>query len=204
VTINGLDQIPHDLWPAVDLPPLSWTDRLTLVLAGFGLTFQLSDRGETVQLVKLPRPAGYLHTYSVTLSQPDLDGIAAQFPRGAIEGSASSVTLWGTEQEHARLQKLLVRHATDAQAGRSVAGGGRGMTLHTLRVQQQPVGVILKTLEQKLQLRFQFDPEVSAQLQTRVTLDIRDVPLEKLLDEVLTPVGLTHRREGDVIRIGRQ
>ncbi|HXT57480.1 MAG TPA: hypothetical protein VN699_02545, partial [Pirellulales bacterium] len=40
IEIAGLEQIPHDLWAAADLPPLSWTDRMTLIANEFDLTFR--------------------------------------------------------------------------------------------------------------------------------------------------------------------
>ncbi len=51
VTVENSNAIPHDLWPAVDLPPLPWVDRMTLLLAGFGLTFDIDPRGESVKLI---------------------------------------------------------------------------------------------------------------------------------------------------------
>src|SRR5690242_3065684 len=51
VRVENADSMPHDLWPAVNLPPLAWVDRLTLLLVGFGLTFELDDRASAVRLV---------------------------------------------------------------------------------------------------------------------------------------------------------
>jgi hypothetical protein len=53
VTVINAEAIGHDLWPAVRLPALPWTDRLTLLLAGFDLTFQLDQRGTSVRLVPI-------------------------------------------------------------------------------------------------------------------------------------------------------
>jgi hypothetical protein len=53
VAVENADAIPHDLLPAVDLPPLIWVDRMTLLLAGFGLTCVIDDRGTVVRLVPL-------------------------------------------------------------------------------------------------------------------------------------------------------
>jgi hypothetical protein len=55
VSVVNPEAIPLDLWPAVRLPPLAWTDRLTLLLAGFGLTFEIDGGGTAVRLV--PQPA---------------------------------------------------------------------------------------------------------------------------------------------------
>jgi hypothetical protein len=54
-SIENAEQIPHDVWPAYDLPPMPLTERLTLVLAGFGLTFQVSEDGGQIRITPIPR-----------------------------------------------------------------------------------------------------------------------------------------------------
>jgi hypothetical protein len=53
LSVNLPEAIPHDLWPAVDLPSLTWTDRLSLVLAGFDLTFEIDPAKKTIALKPL-------------------------------------------------------------------------------------------------------------------------------------------------------
>ncbi len=52
--IANLEQVPHDLWAAADLPPLSLADRLTLVAIQFDLTFQVAANGSRLELVPVP------------------------------------------------------------------------------------------------------------------------------------------------------
>ncbi len=52
--IDNPQLLPHDLFPAVDLPPLPLVDRLSLLLSGFGMTFQLSRDGKLIRLVPIP------------------------------------------------------------------------------------------------------------------------------------------------------
>src|SRR4051794_23782081 len=54
VKIAGADRVGHDLWRGADLPPLSWLDRLTLVLAEFDLTFKIERGGAEIEIIKLP------------------------------------------------------------------------------------------------------------------------------------------------------
>jgi hypothetical protein len=54
--IANLEQAPHDLWAAADLPPLSLVDRLTLVAIQFDLTFHVTANGSRLELV--PAPGG--------------------------------------------------------------------------------------------------------------------------------------------------
>ncbi|HTU25336.1 MAG TPA: hypothetical protein VMF30_08065, partial [Pirellulales bacterium] len=54
VKIAGLERIPHDLWAGRRLPPMAWTDRLTLLAIEFGLAYEIEADGRTVRLVKIP------------------------------------------------------------------------------------------------------------------------------------------------------
>ncbi len=56
---NGLivlnpELIPHDLWAAVDLPPLSLLDRLTLIVWQYGLTYAINATATEIRLVPIP------------------------------------------------------------------------------------------------------------------------------------------------------
>jgi len=57
LSIDHLERIPHDLWAAADLPPLSLADRLTLIAVQFDLTFKVADGGARLELVPLPENA---------------------------------------------------------------------------------------------------------------------------------------------------
>ncbi len=52
--IEGLERVPHDLWPAADLPALDFAEHMSLLLAGFGLTFQPIREAPRIRLVPLP------------------------------------------------------------------------------------------------------------------------------------------------------
>jgi hypothetical protein len=54
LVIRGLERVPHDLWAAVDLPPMKLVDRLALIAVQFDLAVRISDRGKRVELVPLP------------------------------------------------------------------------------------------------------------------------------------------------------
>ncbi len=54
LAVAGLDRVPHDLWAAADLAPLSLVDRLTLIAIQFDLTFEIAPDGASVALVPIP------------------------------------------------------------------------------------------------------------------------------------------------------
>jgi hypothetical protein len=68
-------------------------------------------------------------------------------------------------------------------------------------VNEQPVGAILKTLEQKLHVQLEYAAGVRERLPIRVSLDVSNVTLETLLRAALTPAGLTFRRADETFVI---
>ena len=43
---------------------MPWTERMTLVLAGFGMTFEFADGGASIRLVPLPEVLTIERTYT--------------------------------------------------------------------------------------------------------------------------------------------
>lgn len=198
VKLEGVERVPHDLWAAWDLPGLAWSDRMTLLLAGFGLTYELADGGASARLVPMPAPTLVKRDYPATLPSSEHVALKALFPEAVIDERGTRVELSGTAEEHTRLQQWLRREAgTDRMPKPRAANNTR----FTLSVTGQPVRAILDTLENQLNLTFQFASNVDEPLHTRVSFDVREVPLSELLDAALTPAGLTHRQQGDTIVI---
>ena len=54
VSITNIQAIPHDLWPAGQLPRLGLVEQVTLIAAGFDLTFRMDANGKTVTLIPIP------------------------------------------------------------------------------------------------------------------------------------------------------
>jgi hypothetical protein len=52
VQTAGKELLPHDLWPAASLPEMSFTDKMTLLLAGFQLTYKIDSSG--IRLMPIP------------------------------------------------------------------------------------------------------------------------------------------------------
>ena len=47
----GSERIPHDLWAAGELPAMPLADQLTVLLAGFGLTYQVQPDRRSIEIV---------------------------------------------------------------------------------------------------------------------------------------------------------
>ena len=91
IQIAGLERLPHDLWAAADLPPLSLAERLTLIAAQFDLTFQIAVGGTRLNLAPVP------------------DGLPALPADRPAISAGHAATKPAASVEQTRIQRLSVR-----------------------------------------------------------------------------------------------
>jgi hypothetical protein len=78
-TVVDEQQVPHDLWPERQLPPMPALDRAVLLLSGFDLTCQISADGRKLRVVPIKRPLKLIGPAPPTVSRtrPPQPGSAA-------------------------------------------------------------------------------------------------------------------------------
>jgi hypothetical protein len=182
-------RVPHDVWPAMELPALAWTDRLTLVLAGFDLTFRFEDQGRAVRFEPLAEQTPIVRHYPHTLSQRKLQEILSEFPAATVSQSGDQLVLRGTAGEHARLGERLRQPLGRAERSRQPSE----RTVYTLNVQQQRVEDLLHAVCQRSDLELDTRLVSPETLQTRISLGVQEASLEELLSAILTPIGMQYR-----------
>jgi len=193
------ERIPHDLWPATSLPPLPFADRMSLLAAGFGLTFEFSPDGTAVRLIPVPENATVSRTYTVGSSAA---GLAAQlgekFPRSKIRATGRQIAVVGPLEDHTMIARLLSGDPVRRPSGN---GGAAGKMVFTLRVEDAPVGAILKTLANKPNIDVKYDPSLVPKLRQLVSVSVKEATLEEFLEATLEPAGLTYKRNGNTIEV---
>lgn len=98
VEIAGLDQIPHDLWAAAELPALSLADRLTLIAIQFDLTFKASADGNQLELAPIPE--------DLRPTAADKDGFGPLRPSTPTPRTRKNAA---TSLDRTRIQRMAVR-----------------------------------------------------------------------------------------------
>lgn len=71
--------------------------------------------------------------------------------------------------------------------------------LYSMEVQEQKIRDVLLALGRTTDLSFVIAPGVEG----AVTVDLKQVTLEEMLDAMLTPIGLSFQREGNIIRVSK-
>ncbi len=201
VNVQNAELIPHDLWPAQSLPPLPRVDRLSLLVAGFGLTFQIDAQGTAIRLVPLPESAALEKTYTTRGNAADL---AVQLrrivPLAQIRTEPGKLRVTASQDDHDKVERLLAgERVTTTKKVKPGAGGGEKR--YTLTVENQPAGAVLKTVANSLGKELKYDEALLEKLKTNVSFTAKDVTLEELMKKTLTPLGLTYKLDEKALEI---
>lgn len=186
------EAVPHDLWAAVKTPPLALTDRLTLVLAQFELTFELDDDDTAMRLAPLPEVTVIERRYPGGTSAARVaERFRQRLPAGDVSVVNGEVVVRARVEEH----ELLTARSSAGQEKKPVAGESR----YQLQLQGVPLRQALAALEKRLTISFTYDAEdltkAGVDLDMPVSIRVQDVTLDALLTTLLQPVGLAYRRE---------
>ena len=161
LTIVGKDSMPHDLWPAIDLPPLDAVDNLTLVLAGFHVTFQFSPDGSSIRLVAMPKEASLGRTYTAGADARQLaEKLAAQFPAATIRSAGRDLEVDGPYEVHDAVARLLRGQRVRTPSALTY----NSQKTYSLTVENQLVGGVMKALSRQLGKEIVFDVKVERRL----------------------------------------
>jgi hypothetical protein len=199
--IGEAERIPHDLWPAGELPALPYSDQLTVMLIGFDLTFEIKPAERTLEIVPL-RPLTVNRRYRLPRGFPNPDALLQHVPaaRARVEGEMMSVD--ARIEDHEKLAKLLRGRSTQTPASRAKR---QSKQVYTLRVQEQSVGAVLEELAERLGWQIEIDSEsiraAGLSLEKRVSFSVENSDEDELLDAVLRPAELDYLRENGRLRI---
>ena len=202
VKISGMEQAPHDLWPAVSLPPLAWTDRMSLVLAGFDLTFEIADAGNSVRLVSIPAKVVIEKTYS---SRGAVGAVVAQLRRATsgaeIRVEQGKIVVAGLQEDQEVVEGLLAGPKGTPAKSTKVKKGPVEKRYSLTAGKNDPAGAIVRTVAVQLGKELKYDANVLEKLKQNVPLSVKEVTLDELLMAVLKPLGLSYKLTDEALEI---
>lgn len=197
IRVVDLESIPHDLWPKVDLPPLTFAERMGLLLAGFDLTFEYAPDGSAIRLVPLPQQATIERSYSL---RPDQAALArtleTRIPGIQVRAGASRIQVTGTWQQHEAVKRLLEGPRSPATPRNTDR-----FTRYTLRIENKSVQAVASAVASQVGRQIEFDPRTADKLDRLVSFDVKEVTLEELLRAILQPAGLSFELTGKTLRV---
>lgn len=171
---------------------------MSILLAGFNLTFKLDLATRKLLLIPLPERVSLTRSYTKRLSAANLAKIKAQFPTLIIKQTDNRLEAQGSYEDHDLLSRLL-RGETIRKTVPKLS-----QKRFTLRVMQAPAAAIIDSVLQQEKFTVRFAPSVATLLKTRVDLDITDATLSELLEKTLGPLGLTYQLKDQQLTITKK
>ena len=181
LSLDRLEAIPHDLWPATELPPTNVVDFLTIVTAGFDLSFEFDEGGSVVRLVPAPAEVQLTEEYPVskaTVSQ--VAKLRQSAPAATIDVQSNRIMVVGSWEDHQQIRRLLSgRTRRDATAHLE-----KRYDLHVEASGER----LLTTVAAQLGLKLHLDDLARERLQSRIRVDVTQATTDQLLDAILLPL----------------
>ena len=199
--IERLDKaIPHDLWAAASLPPLSLSDRLTLVLAQFDLTFELA--GGKLKLVRIPEEVWIERSYPGGRQPQELaDQLTERLPELKVRVEQGKLIVRGLLEQHEQIGQGPTRPPKVA----ATAEKDLSRLRVTLTVTRIPLSVVLENFRQQLGLTIEVDAkrleQAGKSLEERTSFEIKNASVDEALRAALSPAGLSFRRDEKRVQV---
>ncbi len=198
--IRGTEQIPHDLWQAQSLPPLGCIERLSLVLAGFDLTFQFTDEGRAIEIVPIPESVAVQRIYTLPRGALVTDGsLRRKFPNAAFRLEGQRVTATASAEDH----RLLADYFAGREIHRPNVGAPAApraeVRIKELSVKNKTVEAVINYLAAQLKFKVDFDDEAAKKKSELISFKVEDATIDEVLKTALEQVMLTFRRNGETV-----
>ncbi|MFN3151745.1 hypothetical protein [Bremerella sp.] len=200
---NNLDVvIKHDLWPAVDFPPMKTTDYLSLVLAGYHASYRFNktNDGVELQLIPIPEELSLTRVYPYAGNHDEaIAKITELFPEAKVQSDGRrQLAVTGPQQVQEQVAKLL-RGGT---ARNTVVMPGEKR--YTLNVEQLPLGPVLKALEQQLGMTFEVPNGLEEAMTQRISFSVKTVDMTGLLDAVFKDTDFAYEIQDKKIIVSKK
>jgi hypothetical protein len=208
LTIEGLEQIPHDLWAAADLPPLSLIERLTLLLGQFDRTFAVEPPGDRLQLLPLGDDVALVRSYLVSGDpQRTADRWLSVVPGAKIKVVGSRILVRGTIETQEQIAAL-VRPASSKTATPRPPRSSRSRAEEkrfTVPNARGRLEFLLEEYAKRLGVQLKIDREAFTRagisLDQIVSFSVTDATIDELFQAIAASAHCTCHRAGSVIEV---
>lgn len=174
IQVTNPDRIPHDLWAAARLPPMTFSDFATLVLNQFDFTFEISDGG-LLTISETPETVSIERRHRIPLR--DKEAIIARwtetFPELNVEWRGAAAIVNATVETHERLSQLIDGPTTTTDS----AGGLNSRRFSMKLPDGTRYGTLIASLRAQVPIRLQnvSDRRLAELLRLKVQFDVRNM-----------------------------
>jgi hypothetical protein len=203
IEIAGLEQVPHDLWAAADLPPLGLIERLTLIAGQFDLTFAVHPDGNRLTLMPVPEHVELVRSYPAgRQAETTVKNFSLLAPQARYQIAGDKILVTGLIEDHERIS---APHLPAQRNTAKSADSGITSKLYTLKVVEKPIGPLLKQLAAQMNLELIIDDQATqlagVSLEQRVSFSVKNATVDELFRAALQQTGLKFVRRENVVQI---
>ncbi|MBN1590498.1 MAG: STN domain-containing protein [Pirellulales bacterium] len=206
--IADRDHVVHDLWPANVLPSMTLVDRLTLMLASLGLTFEYEEQGARIRLIPIPGRVALVRRYPAGVHPQDVVHRWSQTaPESRIRIDGDSIVVEGRLEDHERITQSRRSNGRRTTGDRKRAGTSPDdVRIVQPKFEDQRLESAIRQVAAQLKLELVFDAEglrrSGIDLDRRISLELKgEATIDELFRAILEPAGLTFRRRGSTVEI---
>ena len=203
IEIAGLEQVPHDLWAAADLPPLGLIERLTLIAGQYDLTFEVHADGIRFTLLPVPEHVELVRSYPAgRQAEATVKNFALLAPQARYQIAGDKIVVTGLIEDHERIS---APHRPAERNTTKSTDSDFTLKRYTLKVVEKPIGPLLKQLAAQLNLEIIIDDKAAklagVSLEQRVSFSVKDATVDELLRAVLQQTRLKFVRRDTLVQI---
>ena len=196
-------ELPHDLWPQVQLPPVSQLDQLLLLTFGFGKTIRLTAAGDELAVHWDDEQPSEPRRYQVGLgvSRERRESLERAYPDKSFVFREKRFTV----QEVTAVQAYEI-HRFAAELGEpteSVEAAATPLDKKqvSLNAEEVMIGSVLHTIAGQLGVELKFEATLNETLRKRIDVSVDDETYRELLLKVLDGTGLGYELTPDALTI---
>lgn len=205
LAIEGLDQIPHDLWAGGTMVGVTPIEAISLILIQFDLTFEWTGLGAGIRLVSMPRAVAIERTHPVRTMTPAAarELILQRFPDLDVAISGRQLSALATVEQHEAIERLARGEDPDDE-GEEAGFGPIARRRFTLTVVRKPAGAVIKTLQVN-GVNVTYDAEAlgaaGIDLSSKISLELKQATVDELFQAICRPLGLEYEINGEEITL---
>ena len=199
--VEGLPQVPHDLWAGATLPDADAFEALSLVLIQFDLTFAWTAQAGGIRIIPAPNETFIEQTYTPRgMSAPEaIKRWQQEIPNLAAEPQGLRVLVRGTVEQLEAVEALLRPRRKPGDEPMTSAPTPLGRRLFTLKTQGVPAAAMMDTLAQS-GIVFQYSaPELKTagiDLNKPINMNATKATADEFFRAMFDPLGLKFTIDG--------
>lgn len=212
--VTNPEEIPHDLWADMTLPPMTLADRLTLVLFQFDLTLEVGS-SSSLRIIPLPPQTAPMRRFAVGPDAPILaQRLQREFADCRIVPSGSDILVSGPENALERLSQMIAASTPRPSGPQSISQANSpspqsqdpfAFRRFTVREGRGTLEGVIRQLTRQLEMEVLYDPEAIRRagipLEQPIQFRVENGTIDELWRAVLEPQNLRFDRSGRTLRI---